>query len=93
MKIHFALRIISVCFFCVVPSALLIVACGDGETCIDVSCNNHDPKSTKVYTRCCDQNEEGKTVCAAIIADGRRLQCDDFNCPEVTEAVVAWCKE
>lgn len=93
MKGRFARYTISMMVWVVFSTALFSGACGDGETCIDVSCDNHEPGSKKIYQKCCDQNEEGRTICAYVTAEGERFQCDDLDCPEAADKVIAWCKQ
>lgn len=76
------------------PGSILATACGDdGETCVDVSCDHHHDGSKNVYQKCCDQNEEGRTICAYVTSEGALFQCDALDCPEGADAVIAWCRE
>jgi hypothetical protein len=87
-------HVIALTILIIAPGSLVVAACGDGgETCVDVSCDNHEPGSMKVYQKCCDQNEEGRTICAYVTSDGDRFQCDDLDCPEGADPVIAWCKQ
>lgn len=76
------------------PGSILATACGDdGETCVDVSCDHHHDGSKNVYQKCCDQNKEGRTICAYVTSEGALFQCDALDCPEGADAVIAWCRE
>lgn len=93
MRSGYARLVMAVFGIIVIPATLLGAACEEGETCVDVSCDNHEPDSKKIYQKCCDQNDEGRTICAYVTSEGQRFQCDDVDCPEAAEKVIAWCKQ